>query len=182
MSWFFGSVIVSYLLTSTMAHKNILLYALFTLPGTILHELCHYIVALFTLSRPSFPSIIPQRIDGNLALGSVSFVPGFFTAWLVALAPLYLMPVAAYWIYLTAKSLSTHDKALYLVLLGWVESAAIFACLPSRQDIKIAISYPFGMIIFGAAIWWWFDIDHHTLFNSVQTSIYTYWLKIRSMI
>jgi len=175
MRWFFGAVVVSYLLTTEIARKSMLLYALFTLPGTILHELCHFVAGLVTFSHPRLPSLIPHREGNGWTLGSVEFIPGIFTTWFVALAPLWLMPTLAYLIFCYAQEFAYHyashwsrDAALTLIILGWVESSIIFAAMPSRQDWQIAFSYPLGFVIPGGIAWYLYRFEQENVVAAWQ--------------
>lgn len=49
------------------------LYAIFILPGTIVHEVAHWLVALVVGVRASLPRVLPSRVDasGRMVLGYV---------------------------------------------------------------------------------------------------------------
>ncbi|EEF22894.1 conserved hypothetical protein, partial [Ricinus communis] len=79
--------------------KRFAALALLRLPSTIAHELSHWVVALVLGCRPSGLSFVPKRQpDNSWRLGSVMFYPGTFSAGFVALAPLWVMGTASYWI------------------------------------------------------------------------------------
>lgn len=56
-------------------HLNVAmtLYALFILPGTIVHEVAHWLMALLTGVRASLPRVLPGKVDaqGRMVLGYV---------------------------------------------------------------------------------------------------------------
>ncbi|TZF81567.1 hypothetical protein, partial [Cognatilysobacter lacus] len=46
-------------------------YAAFALPGTIAHELAHYVIASILAAQPHLPRLWPERREGRWELGSV---------------------------------------------------------------------------------------------------------------
>ena len=69
--------------------------ALLSLPGTIAHELAHFIVGTLLLAKPRGFSIWPRAHGDTWRLGSVSFGNiGLLNGAFVALAPLLLLPIA----------------------------------------------------------------------------------------
>jgi hypothetical protein len=128
------------------------------LPGTVLHELSHLLVAAVTGGRPVGFSIIPRREgSGRWRLGSVTVSrPGTLSALPSGLAPLALN-VAAYYIYLEwpvwfGRDLP-HTLLMYLVVYLFCYSS-----IPSGQDLKVAFSRPSGVLLYGGVVgaWWYF--------------------------
>jgi len=116
--------------------------ALLRLPSTIAHELSHWAVALVLGCRPSGLSFVPRRQpDNSWRLGSVMFYPGTFSAGFVALAPLWVMGTASYWIlWLRPVSPALGTE----VLAGLAGGIAAWAALPSSTDWHVALRYPVG--------------------------------------
>lgn len=110
-------------------------YAAVALPGTLAHELAHYLVALLLFAKPSFPSLVPQRTLHGWRLGSVTFRAGVVRALPIALAPFALLPLALWW---AATLMAPVSGALYVVH-AWVVAALLSASLPSSADFKIAL-------------------------------------------
>ncbi len=75
-----------------------LLYALSILPGTIAHELLHFLAGWVTGAKPTSLSIIPRlKTGGGWVLGSVVFTNlRWWNSPLVGLAPLALLPCSVY--------------------------------------------------------------------------------------
>jgi hypothetical protein len=122
--------------------KRFVALALLRLPSTIAHELSHWVVALALGCRPSGLSIIPKRLeDKSWRLGSVMFYPGTFSAGFVALAPLWVMGTASYWI-LWLRPVSPHLGTE--VLAGVAGGLAAWAAPPSSTDWHVALRYPVG--------------------------------------
>ena len=140
------------LLLAAAGRRVLLLYWLFTLPGTFAHELAHWLVAALWSARPRFPSLLPhQRADGHWALGSVAFRPGFFSTGFIALAPAYLLPPLAGGLLL---HLGQHPDVTWQAGGGYVFASILLSALPSRTDWALALRYPGGtLILMGMAVW-----------------------------
>jgi len=110
-------------------------YALIALPGTVAHELAHFLVAAVLAAKPSFPSLIPQRTEHGWRLGSVAFRAGLLRSVPIALAPLALLPLALFW---AAAFLPSATWPLY-GLHAWLVGALVSASLPSSADFRIAL-------------------------------------------
>lgn len=110
-------------------------YALLAMPGTLAHELAHYLVALALLAKPSFPSLMPQRTLHGWRLGSVTFRAGVVRALPIALAPFALLPLALWW---AVTLMASATGALYFVH-AWIVAALVSASLPSSADFRIAL-------------------------------------------
>lgn len=126
------------------------------LPGTIAHELAHYVVALITRSSPEPISLRLRRSAEGLTLGSVTFRPGLITGGAVALAPLWVLPLIVIGLWLNVA----HASPLYALVAGYTGLILLFAAMPSRADWAIALRYPVGalaslagMVILLTAIW-----------------------------
>lgn len=131
-----------------------LVFFVFYLSGTILHEFAHLLAGLLTNARPVAFSILPHRAAGNQwILGSVSFANiRWYNAAFVGLAPvlIILMPI-----FIAVCRL--HVNAAY----NWMDAAiaaliapAFLSFLPSTTDLLIALrSWPY-VAIAGVSLWW----------------------------
>lgn len=127
------------------------LFFIAAFPGTLAHELAHYITALLMRGKPSPIDMVPKKIEDGWRLGSVAFVPNFFNGSFVALAPLLLFPTA----WLLAKN-AGHFQWSTQLWLGYVAGCLANSALPSSADWKIVRDYPLGFILLlliGAALW-----------------------------
>jgi hypothetical protein len=131
----FAAVAGMLLLIRLARHAGMWIYALVALPGTALHELSHYFVALCLGGAPAFPSLLPQRTEGGWRLGHVQFRAGHLRAMFVGLAPLLLAPLALAW----AVYLLVPASGPVYVLHAWIVAALLQACLPSTTDWKLAL-------------------------------------------
>jgi hypothetical protein len=110
-------------------------YALLALPGTLAHELAHYLVALLLFAKPQFPSLIPRRMDHGWRLGSVAFRAGWLRSLPIALAPFALLPLALWW----AVSWMAPSVGVAYFAHAWIVAALVSASLPSAADFRIAL-------------------------------------------
>ncbi|MCM0044557.1 MAG: hypothetical protein NBV65_08005 [Burkholderiaceae bacterium] len=114
------------------------LYAISLWPGTVAHELLHYVAGLIFGAQPLSLSVIPRRKpDGGWLLGSVSFARlRWWNSVPVGLAPLALVPAGG-WIFIESASL----PLLSLPALGMKLAATqcLVAGWPSPRDWAHAI-------------------------------------------
>jgi hypothetical protein len=145
-----AAVILIALLHRQICRHGSFLLVVSNLPSTIMHELAHFVVALLLGGHPTGFSIWPSRHHNRWQLGSVTARLTTLSALPTALAPLFWLP-AGYALFLHRHSLggdslqlmSTIYLAVYLCL-----SAAI----PSWQDLKVALSHPLSMLLWGVII------------------------------
>jgi hypothetical protein len=119
---------------------------LLLLPGTILHELLHFIVGLIFNGKPVGFSLLPKKTPHGYILGSVSFRNiTFYNATPIALAPVLGVIPIFYLINLLQNESQLQMQILYGYLI-WT----FFKCiLPSTQDINVMFSYLSGIIFYG---------------------------------
>ncbi len=124
------------------------------LPGTILHELSHLLVAAFTGGRPVGFSVVPRR-EGSRGpveywrLGSVTISrPGPISALPSALAPLALNAVA-YYLYRHWATWFPSDLPHTLLMYAAIYLFS-YSSIPSGQDLKVAVSSPTGLLLYAA--------------------------------
>ena len=121
------------------------------LPGTILHELSHLLVAAVTGGRPTGFSIVPRRdrTPGRWILGSVTISrPGPVSALPSGLAPLSLNLVACY-LYLGWRHWFPADLPHTLLEYGAIYLFA-YSSIPSGEDLRVAFSSPLGVVLYAA--------------------------------
>lgn len=127
-------------------------FFLFTLAGTICHELAHFVVGLLTGARPAAFTIIPRRVGHGWELGSVQLTrvrwynaaPSALAPFLVALLPF----LVATWRTRSGLHFTWLDLAL-----AFAVAPQFLACWPSRVDWQISLrSWPYLLI--AAALWW----------------------------
>ena len=132
------------------ARRWALLYALLAWPGTFLHELSHWLMALILGGQPTSLSIVPVRTERGWRLGSVGIRRvRWFNALPIGLAPLLLAPLAA----LALVHAARVDAASWMHwALLYVATSAAVSCLPSFVDWKVVASRPFGALVYVALV------------------------------
>ena len=134
------------------------------LPGTLLHELAHLVVAFITGGRPAGFTIIPRRTVGLSAdgsprrvwvLGSVTITnTSVLAAFPSGFAPLLLLP-SAWFLYRTWFVWFPPDF-LHTLLMYVAVVVCCGSSLPSAQDVAVAFSRPLGVVLYaaiGAGVW-----------------------------
>jgi len=130
-------------------YKSMFMSALINIPGTLLHELMHFIVGLFLNARPCNFSIVPRRGEGGgYVMGSVGFTNiTFYNAVPAALAPLLLLPIGFYVNrYLLPVLQPTFLNYVLYVLL---QTIIIENAMPSAADFRVARMHFLGVVLYG---------------------------------
>lgn len=125
------------------------LFFLFTVLGTVSHELAHFVAGLVTGARPASFTVIPRRVGQHWELGSVMLTRvRWYNAAPAALAPLLviLLPLAvAWWRTRPGWAFQPVDLAIAFAL-----APQFLSFWPSGGDWKLAArSWPYLIIIAG---------------------------------
>jgi hypothetical protein len=148
------SQVISFLIASVVLgtiHRRLsssgsLRAILYCLPFTIMHEMAHFVAAFLTGGRPSSLSVWPKKSGNGWILGSVSSVPTLLSAAPTALAPLGWLVIGYYSLVLwDVRPLWVPDYLLVVILY-----ACSASCIPSWQDIKVALTYPLSLFMYVA--------------------------------
>lgn len=129
-------------------YRSLFMSALINIPGTLLHELMHFVVGLFLNARPCNFNLIPRRGEnGGYVMGSVGFTNvTFYNAVPAALAPLLLLPIGFYINrYLLPLMEPTFVNYTLYVLL---QTIIIENAIPSAADFKVAKMYFTGIVMY----------------------------------
>ena len=119
------------------------------LPGTVAHELCHYLVGLLLNARPTKVVLWPVRIGNRLVLGEVSFSNlTWYNAALTGMAPLLLVPVA--WNMAMSAGPSWHN-----LMMAWFEAVLLASAIPSGTDFRVAFRFTAPpLFLVGMCLFW----------------------------
>jgi hypothetical protein len=133
----------------TAAHP---LFFIFSVAGTVCHELAHFSVGLLLGAEPINFSVIPRRNGRTWELGSVTFANlRWYNAAPAALAPflVLLVPLAvAWWRTRAPWTFGPADLALTLLL-----APQFLSFWPSPVDWKLALrSWPWLVLILTIAV------------------------------
>lgn len=143
------TVICLAVLQARVGRQGAFWYIIWALPGTVLHELSHLLVAAVTGGKPAGFSIFPRRDpEEGWVLGSVTITnPGPISALPSALAPLWLN-VVAYFLFVEWGLWFPQDLPHTLLRYLTVYLFA-YSSVPSGRDILVAISSPVGVALYG---------------------------------
>lgn len=130
-------------------YKSMFLCALINLPGTILHELMHFLVGLFLNAKPCNFTILPRKGDGGYVMGSVGFTNiTFYNAIPSSMAPLLLLPIG---FYLNRYFLPNMDPTFTnYILYVLLQTIIIENALPSSADFLVARQHFLGIVMYAA--------------------------------
>lgn len=128
----------------------------FFLPATFFHELAHFTISFFTLGRPKKISLLPRRSEKGWVLGYVeSHNLNWINGSLITLAPLLLLPLAFFYLELSASE----ENLLFIFLKGYVIANLILGMTPSPTDFKIAFKHPLMIFVgVGVGVYFWREI------------------------
>jgi hypothetical protein len=141
-------------------------FFLFTVAGTICHELAHFFVGLVTGARPTALTVIPRRAGRNWELGSVTLTRvRWYNAAPSALAPFLIIALP----FLVARWRTAPGWTFQPVdlLIAFALAPQFLSFWPSAVDWRIALrSWPYLLLVgAGAALWFH---DHPGLFQFVK--------------
>lgn len=133
-------------------------FSLLSMPGTMGHELLHFLIGTLTLARPVKASLLPKfHRDGSTTLGYVMFANiRWYNALFVGFAPLLALPFALWLVWYRAVQIPPWSWPE--LLWGYIAANLAYSCLPSHADVDIVLSKPFGLtawLALGTAITWW---------------------------
>lgn len=133
--------------------KNSFISIIFNLPGTIFHELAHFLVGLITLAKPVNFSLIPKFSKEGITLGSVSFTNlNFFNSLPIALAPYLLLIFSLQLFIIFGTMIINYEESLtnfmWISFYGFIIYSTLNSSSPSSQDWKIAFQNKFGLIFY----------------------------------
>lgn len=143
------------LLATTRLAKTKILF-IFNFPGTVVHELLHFIIGFMTFARPASFSIIPKRVEDGWVLGSVGFnginslnaIPTSMAPLLAPAIVLLTLPVMTNYIAIM------DNKELLGIIYGFSLVSVVSNSIPSGADFKILFEKPFGIIIYVFGVGW----------------------------
>jgi hypothetical protein len=166
IGWSFFGYLAVVIATAALLHylrRSPRFFSLISLPGTVGHELLHFLIGTLALAKPVKVSLIPKfHRDGSATLGFVKFSNiRWYNALWVGFAPLLALPAALWLVYYRSAQI----PPLSWRELAWTYVAAslTYSCLPSRADIEIVLSKPAGLMFYlgSAAIlcWTWLKMS-----------------------
>jgi hypothetical protein len=128
------------------------LYAIALWPGTVAHELLHFVAGLLMGAKPVSLTVIPKRkLEGGWVLGSVMFARlRWWNSVPVGLAPLALVPAGG-WAFIQSAALPLMSVAS--VGLKLVTVQCLLAGWPSPRDWSHAIIGLLMLAVLGVLVY-----------------------------
>lgn len=133
-------------------YRSMFMSALINIPGTLLHELMHFLVGLLFNAKPCNFTIIPRRsAEGHYVMGSVGFTNiTFYNAIPASMAPMLLLPIGFYANrYILPLMEPTFVNYVMYVLL---QTIIIENAMPSSADFKVAKMHFFGVVMYSILV------------------------------
>lgn len=152
--WLLITVLFSVYIILTIrafSHKNIFTASLYNLIGTFSHELSHFVVAFIFNARPTSLTLIPRKAGDVWILGGVTCRNvDWYNAFPVGIAPIVLAPLS-YMLY--ASSFEPFGIAIIDNFIRvFIAVVLLYSSVPSMQDVKVAVSKPIGVMLYGGII------------------------------
>ena len=115
-------------------------------PGTVVHEILHYVIGFVLFARPTKISVWPEERDsGGQTMGYVNFAN---IQWYNAM-PTGLAPFLGVFVVLFIAGSVSKEFSLMNVFWVWVMSSILRQVWPSQQDWKVAFSSIGGLALYG---------------------------------
>ena len=166
IGWAFCGYFASVIATAALLHRLREMprfFSLVSLPGTIGHELLHFLVGTLALAKPVKVSLMPKfHRDGSATLGYVTFSNiRWYNALWVGFAPLLALPAALMLAYYRSMQIPPLQPLEFV--WGYVAASLVYSCLPSKADVEIVLSKPVGLSVYlGSAAmlcWAWLRLS-----------------------
>jgi hypothetical protein len=174
------SIISTSLLVFRKISIGVWIYALFTLPGVLLHEIAHFLIAALLGLRTGSIELLPTlHTDGSLELGSVQVqATDFLRQLLVGIAPLLFSFPMIVWL----SSFVSFDLNLSSLVILYLLFTFALHMFPSKRDL-VSLPVVMALLLVGIlAVWllgWHWTIDWSSLFTfTVWTARISYSLLI----
>ena len=127
-------------------------------PGTLIHELSHYLTAKLLFVRTYGIHLFPKLEGENLKLGSVSIEkPDFFRHLLIGMAPFFTGTSILLGILYLAAHNHLLNEPLYIVIIGYMLFEVGNTMFSSKKDMEGAIELLITVVII-IAIAYFIDI------------------------
>ncbi|MDA8363438.1 MAG: hypothetical protein M0Z84_06360 [Gammaproteobacteria bacterium] len=130
------AAVSGYLALFILLRLRTVLHSVVVIPGTLLHELAHWITGALCGGRPLGLRLWPRYSGGQMVLGSVEFANlRWYNGVFIGLAPLSLLPTA---LMLMAWRVGLNPR-FSAGEAGWayIIACLMYAAVPSRQDLRI---------------------------------------------
>jgi len=168
-------------------HTAIVIWSIIFLPGTIIHEISHFLFAALTGARTGKIDIFPEYLElessdegtTHVALGSVQTQKlNPLRGFLVGIAPFISGIVLLIWLAALLQTAYSEGNIWIVILEGYLFFIISNSFFPSWSDIKQAIPLTI-ILIFVALLVWYFGFQVSLSSNSyVWTILDSLWKAI----
>jgi hypothetical protein len=125
------------------------IFWLLSWPGTVVHELLHYVIGFVLFAQPTKISVWPEdRETSGQTMGYVNFAN---IQWYNAM-PTGLAPLLGVFVVLFIAGLVPVGFSLSGVFWIWVMASVLSQVWPSQQDWKVAFSSIGGLALYGGIV------------------------------
>lgn len=132
-------------------------------PGTIIHEMSHFFMAIILMLKVRGITIFPTWEDGYIKLGSVVYEKGdYVRGVLVGIAPIIVGLLFFWWI--SAVNIFPSNNVSLTILLGYLIFAVSSTMFSSKQDL-VDLIFLIPFIVLGFIIIYIFNIKIQIPFN-----------------
>ena len=153
------------LILNALKNRSFIIITLI-LPGTLLHEISHFLMSMITNGKPVSLSLIPKRRGQTWVLGSVtSSNVKWYNAFFIGMSPFLLIPLS-----IILMNYFMDYKSPYFLLNSFLVSTFVLASIPSTTDFKIAFKFTIMPVLFiGGTIGliYYFDVDIKAIYNNI---------------
>lgn len=130
---------ISYLLYRITGNQKLMIYvmALFFFPGTLIHELAHYVTALMLFVHVGKMEFVPKVIGSGVKMGSVAIGhTDPFRRALIGMAPFFWGTAIILGILYTFQTLGGIDNLWITLLTGYILFEISNTMFSSRRDME----------------------------------------------
>ena len=175
-----NSIQALYLVFHRLFHNDFIassLIALIFFPGTVIHELSHFCMAIFLLLPVHKLSLLPQRKGNSLRLGYVLYEKkDILRGILVGIAPIIVGLLLLWWLYAIEFF---HANILSIQLLKAYMMFVLTSTMFSSQQDLVDIGYLIPFIIVLVILFYIFNINilvifqHKSFVEAIQNFMYS---------
>lgn len=133
--------------------------ALVYFPGTVIHEISHYLVALLLGMQPSEIRLIPHIEGKNIKLGHVLYEKGrndYIRSVLVGIAP-FFGGIFSLWLIVQSR-LFPSTQLWQTIIFGYLILTISANMFSSKQDL-IDVGYLIPLSLFVGLLWYLFPLQ-----------------------
>lgn len=120
-----------------MSKLHFWLYSVVFFPGTLLHEMSHFIMAKLLLVPVGSLSLIPEKSEHEIVLGSVSIAKvDIFRRLTIGFAPILFGVVSIYGLIALIVAYRLHSNIFIFAATGYVLFVITNSMYSSREDLR----------------------------------------------